>query len=63
MANLVAIVRATRASARSLARMQSIGRKLSTMHSMGNRPDLVKSYRRAERDYARAQATLAQNPL
>jgi hypothetical protein len=64
MANLVAIVRATRASARALGRMQCIGRKLNEKyHTMGNRPDLLKAYRRAERAYARAQITLANNPI
>lgn len=63
MADLVAIVRATRASAAALARMQTLGRKLAPMHAVGNRVELKRAYDRAERAYHRAQATLARNPL
>lgn len=63
MTDLIAIVRATRASASALARMQRYARKLAPMHAVGNRVALQKAYQRAERDYNRAQATLARNPL
>lgn len=63
MADLVAIVRATRASANALARMQRYARKLEPLKTMGNRPEVKAAYERAHRDYKRAQRTLADNPL
>lgn len=63
MSDLVAIIRATRASANALARMQRYARKLAPMHAVANRAALQKAYQRAERDYNRAQITLARNPL
>jgi hypothetical protein len=61
--DLGAIVRATRASANALARMQRYGAKLGRLGTHGNLPELRRAYRNAERAYHRAQSILADNPL
>jgi hypothetical protein len=61
--DLGAIVRATRASANALARMQRYGAKLGRLGTHGNLPELRRAYRNAERAYHRAQSILAANPL
>lgn len=63
MTDLIAIVRATRASAKALERMHRYGAKLGRLGTIGNLPELRKAYARACRDYERAQAILAANPL
>ena len=63
MTDLAAIVKATRASANALDRMQRYGRRLAPMHAAGNRVELRRAYDLARRDYERAQAVLAANPL
>lgn len=63
MANLPAIVRATRASASALERMQHISRKLAPMRTIGNRVELNRALDRARRDYERAQTILTNNPI
>jgi hypothetical protein len=63
MANLVAVVRATRASAKALERMQRNYRLAREWSDHATTKKRIAAYQRACRDYARAQATLAQNPL
>jgi len=63
MTNLIAIVRATRKSARAIDRMARYGNQLRRLGTQGNRPDLLRAYLRAERDYHAAQRVLAANPL
>jgi len=63
MANLVAIVRATRASAKALERAQHhylLAREWSDHATTKKR---IAAYQRAWRDYERAQRVLADNPL
>lgn len=59
MSNLVAIIRATRKSAKAIDRMARTGR----IYRETQTPEALKAYRRACADYTRAQATLAANPL
>ena len=63
MTNLVAIVRATRASAKAVERMQRCARLISSARWISDRSDAERAYRLAERAYARAQAVLKANPL
>jgi hypothetical protein len=64
MGDLLTIVRATRASALALTRMHRLSRKLATLPAMATQANgLRAAYERARRDYVRANATLARNPL
>jgi hypothetical protein len=64
--DLIAIVKATRASARALADCQRIARAIREFEKSGDTATAANMYRsltRAQRRYARAQETLALNPL
>jgi len=63
MANLPAIIRATRASAAALARMQKHRRALHASRYVHDQRKAQRAYNRACADYDRAQAILADNPL
>lgn len=59
MSDLVAIIRATRRSAKAIDRMASTGR----IYRETGTPEALKAYHRAVNDYHRAQAILRANPL
>lgn len=61
MSDLVAIVRATRKSAKAIERMQRYGFQLRTI--IASRAELQRAYDRARHDYESAQRVLAANPL
>ena len=63
MANLFAIVRATRQSANALATMQRMRRKLTPLGTLGCRVEAERALRAATRQYEAAKRTLANNPL
>ena len=66
MANLPAIVRATRASAMALKACQRIAREARELEAIGNTAAAVTVYSklcRAQRRYQRAQAILNSNPI
>ena len=66
MSDLIAIVKATRSSARALADCQRIARAIREVEKSGDTATAVNMYRsliRAQRRYARAQEILAANPL
>ena len=63
MPNLPAIVRATRASANALSRMQRANHLVRTARWKSDLEDALKAYKRAERAYIRAQDILDANPL
>jgi hypothetical protein len=63
MTDLVAIVRATRASAKALERMQEHSRAARQWADHATTKKRIAAYQRACRDYERAQQTLADNPL
>jgi hypothetical protein len=63
MANLPAIIRATRQSAMAIERMQRANRLVRTARWKNDLESALKSYKRAERDYIRAQTILDNNPL
>jgi len=62
MADLAAIIRATRASASALRRMQTASLLCKHTHGADYKASR-KAYDRAKRDYERAQTILANNPL
>lgn len=62
MTNLATVVRATRASAKAIARMQHYS--ILCRHARGaDYKALRRAYDRAKADYERAQRALAANPL
>lgn len=63
MADLIAIVKATRRSALAIARMQRWNHQLGDSRSLQESRDCERKYQRARRDFAAAQAVLAANPL
>lgn len=63
MANLPAIVRATRASASALARMQYAARRIRTARWQDDKAQAENALARATRAYERAQLILANNPI
>jgi len=66
MYDLIAIVKATRASARALADCNRIARAIREIEKSGDSATAAKMYStlcRAQRRYQRAQEILAANPL
>jgi hypothetical protein len=66
MSDLIAIVKATRASARALADCHKIAREIREIERSGDTASAVVLYSkltRAQHRYQRAQAILAANPL
>lgn len=63
ISNLTAIVRATRASARAIKRMQQLTAQIRATDDIDIRADLFRQHDRALIRYHRAQAILRANPL
>ena len=63
MANLPVIIRATQSSYRAITRMGQLSRQIRDAREPSEVTRLSLAFKRAERRFERAQATLHANPL